>query len=428
MKQRIIFILTTCIWLGCNTSSDKHTTSVDDYASYLNNEQDPKVEKLQGELTFWTNKHQQAPNQWVYLVKAAGIQSALFDRTGEVEYLYQAEENLCNANNETHQQKASILRSLAKNYITQHKFQEAKNVLEQADSIGEGKLASTCMRFDVYMELGKYKMAEQALKQIDSNSFDFHIRLAKWHDHNGLLPNAIRSMERATHIAENQRDTALMLWSYSNLADFYGHAGRIEDSYQHYLKTLAIDAHYAYALRGVAWIVFSNERNCMEAEKIMTSVVAQRQSPDYYLFLAEIADYQNDLRKKEVYVSRYDSILASHTYGRMYNTYTIEKYVEEQTALEQAYMLAELEVSNRATAETYGLLALTQLELGKTQDALHTAEMHIINKTFEPKTLYILAEVHKANGNAKEAKLLKEELLEAIYELGPGMEDKIKAI
>jgi hypothetical protein len=34
------------------------------------------------------------------------------------------------------------------------------------------------------------------------------------------------------------------------------------------LKTLAIDPNYSYALKGIAWIVFSHERNTKEAKKL----------------------------------------------------------------------------------------------------------------------------------------------------------------
>jgi hypothetical protein len=43
--------------------------------------------------------------------------------------------------------------------------------------------------------------------------------------------------------------------------------GRIQESYDSYLKTLAIDPNYSYALKGIAWIVFSHERNTKEAKK-----------------------------------------------------------------------------------------------------------------------------------------------------------------
>jgi hypothetical protein len=47
-------------------------------------------------------------------------------------------------------------------------------------------------------------------------------------------------MEKAKDTAEKEDNRTLKIWSYSNLR-FYGHAGRIQESYDSYLKTLAID-------------------------------------------------------------------------------------------------------------------------------------------------------------------------------------------
>jgi hypothetical protein len=48
--------------------------------------------------------------------------------------------------------------------------------------------------------------------------------------------------------------------------------GRIQESYDSYLKTLAIDPNYSYALKGIAWIVFSHERNTKEAKRIVEAI------------------------------------------------------------------------------------------------------------------------------------------------------------
>ena len=52
-----------------------------------------------------------------------------------------------------------------------------------------------------------------------------------------------------------------MIWTFSNLGDLNGHAGNIKTSYDYYLKTLAVDPNNSYALKGIAWIAFSHEKN-----------------------------------------------------------------------------------------------------------------------------------------------------------------------
>jgi hypothetical protein len=48
--------------------------------------------------------------------------------------------------------------------------------------------------------------------------------------------NSNHFMEKAKDIAEKEDNRTLKIWSYSNLGILYGHAGRIQESYDSYLK------------------------------------------------------------------------------------------------------------------------------------------------------------------------------------------------
>ena len=144
-------------------------------------------------------------------------------------------------------------------------------------------------------KLGDYPEALKNLNAIsDMNDYDYLIRLAKWNDHKGDLKTAITFMEKARDIAIEDDDKTLKIWSYSNLGDFYGHAGRIQESYDSYLKTLEIDPNYSYALKGIAWIVFSHERNTTEANRIITAIAKTHDTPDFYLLKSQIAQFSGD--------------------------------------------------------------------------------------------------------------------------------------
>ncbi|MDO1498919.1 hypothetical protein Q2T40_00610 [Winogradskyella maritima] len=140
--------------------------------------------------------------------------------------------------------------------------------------------------------MGNYDTARAQLDSIkDMTDFGYLIRLAKWNDYKGDLDATIRFMEKAMKKVETAKNESLKLWSYTNLADYYGHAGRIKDSYNHYLKALEIDPGNAYAKKGIAWIVFSHENRPKGAMRILDSVTKNYKSPDYYLLKAEIAGY-----------------------------------------------------------------------------------------------------------------------------------------
>jgi hypothetical protein len=87
------------------------------------------------------------------------------------------------------------------------------------------------------------------------------LRLAKWNDHKGDLKTAI-TMEKAKEILPRKKIIEHLKYGLILICDLY-HWHRIQESYDSYLKTLAIDP-YSYAKRNCL-IVFSQERK--EAKK-----------------------------------------------------------------------------------------------------------------------------------------------------------------
>ena len=205
---------------------------------------------IQKEIEFWQKKYNASPNQTSYLIQLAGYYTSLFETTFEVNHLYKAEELLLKVNSYFNYSEVEPIRALAKNYITQHRFQEALILANKALKIGEGFKETQKLLFDVNMELGNYDDAKKNLSKFyNTEDFDYLIRMAKWNDHVGDLPTAITLMEKATSKAELNENKNLKIWSYSNLGDMYGHAGRISDSYTFYLKTLKEDENNYYALK-----------------------------------------------------------------------------------------------------------------------------------------------------------------------------------
>eukprot|EP01090_Pellita_catalonica_P014485 TRINITY_DN3701_c0_g3_i1.p1 TRINITY_DN3701_c0_g3~~TRINITY_DN3701_c0_g3_i1.p1 ORF type:complete len:182 (-),score=35.45 TRINITY_DN3701_c0_g3_i1:25-570(-) len=170
------------------------------------------------------------------------------------------------------------------------------------------------MLFDVYLELGEPEKASEYLAEIENYAdFDYLIRVSKWHDYKGDLSSAIRFMEKAMKKAEEANNKDLKAWSYTNLADFYGHNGQIKDSYKLYLKALELDNSNAYAKKGIAWIVYSHDKNPDEALRILDIISNEHSSPDYYLLKAEIAEFKNNLTIKESNIEVYLSAVKNNS-------------------------------------------------------------------------------------------------------------------
>lgn len=421
-------ILFTVSISSCKNENSKITNS-SDYNSYLNISENKNAKTAKSEISFWQKKYDVAPNQTSYLSVISGYYSSLFEASFEVNDLYKAEQLLLQVNKSTNYTEVKPIRSLAKNYITQHRFREAFVLANKALKIGEGFKETQKLLFDVNMELGNYAEAKTNLSKIyNTEDFDYLIRMAKWNDHIGDLPTAITLMEKATKKAELNESKGLKIWSYSNLADMYGHAGRISDSYKFYLKTLEEDENNYYALKGIAWIAFSHEKNTKEANRIIDIIAKKHNSPDFKLFKAEMAEFNKNEQEKNKNLNAYFAALKNRNYGVMYNKYNALIYANNKKDAVKALDIAYQEIKNRPTPESYDLLAWANYNLGNTKKALDICKKHIINKSFEPHINYHLAEIYKANKMTDKMKPIKEDLLSSVYELGPNMKEKIEKL
>ncbi|TYC17858.1 cell surface protein [Bizionia gelidisalsuginis] len=409
-------------------SNSKDITAAQDYNSFLNTE-NKTVDLINKEYAFWSQKLEKTPNQFPYLGKMAGLNGSKFETTGDISKLIEAEKNYLILNKKTNYDNASYLRGLARNYISQHKFRNALELLLKAEENGEKLTDTQKMLFDVYLELGDDEKAKFYLeKLINLNSFDFLIRTAKWNDHKGNLDAAIKYMEQAVVKAETSKNEGLMQWSYTNLADFYGHIGEIQKSYNYYLKALQLDPNDAYSKKGIAWIVYSYERNPEEAMRILNTVTKNYNTPDFYLLKAEISEYMKDDVAKDNYLEAYNQAVKNENYGDMYNAYNVQLWADNNTNLDAALAVSKREIANRPTPLSYDLLAWSEFRKGNFDKALDIVEAYVVNKTFEPNALYHIAEIYKANQMLDKVKSLKKELKDSAYELGPLMEIKINQL
>ncbi len=420
MKIHLFLLLSFLLIIGCKESTseqESQITNSEDYNNYLAVQ---KARTTSPYFELWNSKITTDSVELPSFSAVAGQYNMFFESTGNITYLKKAEQSLEKAVKVANIDKEIYYRSLARNYISQHRFKEALVYADSAAQLSKNIPATQHLLFDVYMELGDYTKADSIKKLFaDPQDFNYIIRAAKWNDYKGKLDMTIMFMEKAKEKAEASKNRAMLLWVYSNIADYYGHDGRIKDSYEHYLKTLEIDSSNAYAKKGIAWIAYSKDLNSLEAQRILDSVLTAHVSPDYYLLKAEIAEFENDNKAKKNAMNSFWELANNPAYGNMYNTYKIELLAEDPSTKKEALSLAEQEIKNRATPETYQLLALANLVNGNKEKALKIINDHVVDKTFEPTALLTMAKIYKANMMPDMVKDIKEELLEAGYEMGP---------
>ncbi len=425
---KTIAVLATLFLLSCNQKSEQ-ITNHKDYDKYLEITENVGLDFANEEIDFWQKKYDAAPNQISYLSKIAGNYSTLFEYTGNIKHLYKTEELLLKSNETYHYSNVGTIRSLGRNYISQHRFKEALVLANKALAIGEGLKETHKLLFDVQMELGNFDAAKNSLNFLkDNNNFDYLIRIAKWNDHMGDLKTAISFMEKAKVEAEKNDNKTLQVWMYSNLGDMNGHAGNIQKSYQYYLKALTINPNHSYSLKGIAWIVFSHEKNAKEATRIIDIIAKKHNSPDFFLIKSEIAEFENDTQSKTKNLNAYFNMLKRNNYGAMYNKYNTLIYANDIKTAQKALEIAKIEVNHRPTPDSYDLLAWSYYNLGDYKKALQIAQKFVVGKSFEPKLNYHLAMIYKANKMDKMVLPIKEELLASTFELGPNLEQKINKL
>ena len=186
--QLFLFFVTFSSIISCNSNQTKQISDSKEYQAYLEIDTNTKLQSAKEELNFWLSKLEKTPNQYPYYSKIATANSQIFQLTGDINQLKIAEENLLKLNKKTNFNNAGYLRSLARNYISQHRFKEALELLIKAEYNGE-KLQQTHLMFiDVYLELGNINKVEKYLSKVKNfKDFDYLIRLSKYNDHIGSL-------------------------------------------------------------------------------------------------------------------------------------------------------------------------------------------------------------------------------------------------
>ncbi len=419
------FLLVVLLLGSCQEEKDK-ITRLEEYNSFLDPEPVLTTSKY---FELWNSKINTDSTQVLSLGNVAAEYDRYFKNTGDIKFLKKAEKALTKAYETANVGKVNYARALARNYISQHRFKEALELAKIAEHLGGGKKDTQALLFDIHMELGNDQLAVNYLDSIKNMShFGYLIRLAKWNDSKGNLETTIKYMELALQRALSSKNKNLLIWSYTNLADYYGHAGRIEDSYKSYLNALTWDKNNAYAKKGIAWIVYSHERNAKEALRILNSIAQTHRAPDYHLLMAEIQEFVGNKEAAKTQRQLYFELTSDPSYGLMYHSHTVDYYLEFQIDYEKAMELAMKEINSRPTPESYHLLAKTYLKMNNLDAALDIVNSEILGKTFEPRILLTAAQIFKTNHDLEMVSFLKEELESATYELGPNAQDLINML
>ena len=425
-------LIPLALFVFCSILSCKNTGKpIADVAfadSLIAHYQESGIEKLvKGDMDFWKKRLETEPGSYTALSRYAGGLVQQFHLYGDMTALLGADSILKQLNTEYKEKEAGILRSLSSLNITRHRFKDADLFAQKALAIGSEKYASTLLYFDTQFELGSYILADQALRSCAStNEYGYFFRLSKWKHLQGETDSAVFYMLKAADWSGTSivlKQTAL-----SNVADLYMHEGELKKANELYVANLKKNAADYHSLQGIGRIALMKDKDTTEAEKIFRFIATKNQLPDALYNMEWVAEQKADtvLQKK----SAEDFVMkATDTvYGGMYNKYLVEMYTGILQSPGRALAIAEKEILNRTTPQTYAWLVWTLHKSGQNEKAMEVYKAHVSGKPLEALELYWMGKMMKEMGKNYNANEFFKAANKNFYDLSPEKQRDLKSL
>jgi len=427
MYKSLIILCCTVLLAACSNKSKPVVQEEKIMALLQQNTSATALATIAADMQFWNDRLAVTADDLSSQVKLASLYNQRFQYSGQINDIHTSDSLYHVANQLQKKFSSGIYRSLASNCVTKHQFKQADLYLDTAAAMGDDLYLTRLQQFDVKLELGDYKQADAILNSLRyKNNFDYYTRASKLEDHKGNGEASLSFMEKAyADIKESKKDQ-LLPWVKTNLADMYGHNNRIGESYQLYTEVLHDHPDYYHAWKGIAWIAYSHDKNTTLAKKILQWLQQKHPVPDYDLMLSEIAAFEKNNQAKNQYLASFVDKVTNPAYGDMYNKYLFTIMSDELNKPSAAMAIAQKEISNRPTPQSYELFAWSLYKNGQVAEAVKIAESRIINKTFEPDALYHIGMLLKKSGQPKLAKQYLAQALESSFELGPVTANEIQ--
>jgi hypothetical protein len=141
--------------------------------------------------------------------------------------------------------------------------------------------------------------------------------------------------------------------------------------------------------------------------------------PEACLILAEIAGFEGDEMEKFRQLKKFKSLVSSPGYKGMYHKYLAVIEAEEFNNADAGIDIAEAEITNRPTPQSFDLLAWGLYHKKLFSQSLAIAKRNVEGQTFEPEAYYHLGMIYFANGDLTTSKYYLKEALKSEFELGP---------
>jgi tetratricopeptide (TPR) repeat protein len=369
------------------------------------------------EMHFWESRIKPALPGYVDESRYAGGLAMDFRFFGEIDSLRKADSILLKVDRDFNHKEASADLGLMAHCLTEHRFMQADSLLLRAKSLGLRPNESLTASFDVDFELGRYSAAQIELNSLRSpDDYGYFFRRSKMDHLKGSLDSAIRDMEKAADLSGS--NVYLKGVSLANAGDLYIHSGDLPAAGRLYRKCILLNSADFHSLMGLGWIALVHDHNHSLAARIFRFVAAKNGLPDPLFKLAQMPDSVVAMQGAVSFAQR----AADTRYGRMYDKYLIQLYTGILHDPARAEVMANDELNNRATPQTYAWYAWALFVNGKKQEAYGVFEQHVSGQPLEGLELYWMGKMMKGLDKGYNAQAFFKAAYETRYDLGPAIE------
>lgn len=427
MKKLFTWLSPLLLLAGCKNDNTKIVDAIF-IDSLISHYSYPAIVKsTEDELQFWKARIDPKLPGIVNESKYAGMLIARFHLLGDVKDIRSADSTLRKADTLFNHKEPGPSFSLVGYAILQHRFKEADEYLHKAKAIGIKKYESLALSVDVDFELGRYSNAALQLRQMQpSGDYGYYFRLSKQEHYNGALDSSIKAMLHAAELVAGS--PYLEQVTLSNVADLYIHAGDLQQAGKYYMQCVRMNAADFHSITGLGWIALVHDKNDSLAERIFRFVASKNQLPDPLFKLVQVAAAKGDSVLQLQYAQQFEKRATDSLYGNMYNKYLIELYTGILNNPQKAVALAQKELDNRATPQTYAWYAWSLVTAGNKAEAYKVYEQHVSGKPLEGLELYQMGKLMQALDKGYNAQQFFKEAYKNKYDLSPGIVKDIEKV
>jgi Tfp pilus assembly protein PilF len=211
----------------------------------------------------------------------------------------------------------------------------------------------------------------------------------------------------------------------SNMADLYMHEGALAQARDIYVKNLKANAADYHSLQGLGRIALVKDKQPAAAEKIFRFIGTKYALPDAAYNLVWVAEQLEDSILQKSYASAFVAKAWAPEFRGMYHKYLIELFTGILNNPTAALEIAEKEINNRATPQSYAWYVWCLHKTRQDEKALQVYQAQVSGKPLEALELYWMGQTMQDRGKYYNANAYFKAAAKNKFDLSPA---KLKAL